>query len=77
MEESEGAVWRAGCAQKANKVLEKQRYRAVTGGGMVGCVEERNVSSSSMEHHEMSRKGLGNKLHSLPWSRSEADLRDK
>lgn len=29
--ESEGAVWRAGCAQKANRVLEKQRYRAVTG----------------------------------------------
>lgn len=73
MQESEGAVWRAGCAQKTNKVLEKQRYRAVT--GVVGCVEKRIVSSLSMEHCEMSRKGLGNKLYSLPWSRSEADFR--
>lgn len=24
----------------------------------------------------MSRKGRGNKLYSLPWSRSEADVRD-
>lgn len=31
-------------------------------GWMVGCVEKRNLSSSNIEYHEMSRKGLGNKV---------------
>lgn len=71
MQESEGAVWRAGCAQKANKVLEGQRFRTVMGGWW-GVWK----NGTSVLRAWMSRKGLGNKLYSLPWSRSELDFRD-
>lgn len=71
MQEFEGAVWRAGCAQKANKVLEEQRFRTVMGGWW-GVWK----NGTSVLQAWMSRKGLGDKLYSLPWSRSEADFRD-